>query len=460
MAAEKKDIELKLLKVDLSNFRIGEQETTRDAYHAMIEEEGEDLSNLAEDVITHGLSPAELFIVGVEPENGKEYIVHEGNRRLTALRLLETPELASGTKVYKRFKDLSKRYALNPFKTVSCVIVESKEEALTWIERKHLDLGGRGVAKWGAEATARADAFRGKIRPSKAVIDHLRSKKLLSKELEASLSGKTTNLDRVFQMPYMRSALGVNIEKDGTVTFGSADEKRGNDLLIRMVNEVADRAFTVDIIRSQADRESFIDRFADGSVLAEESAPSGKGGSTSKASKGAEKKKMTKKVASPVDRKTLALKGKEYVIAIKEPRLNELYDEATRINPESFPNSAGALMRVFIELSTDHYLTKLKITIPKPHSDKGRKHWSDIGISLKEKIGYALADLDPTSKDPALKEARKGLSTSDALHSIDSLHDFVHGLKSNPDPKEIKRIWARWHPYLALMFERLAGVKK
>ena len=43
---EKRDIETRLLEVDLGNFRIGDFDNARAAYKAMIEEEGADLANL------------------------------------------------------------------------------------------------------------------------------------------------------------------------------------------------------------------------------------------------------------------------------------------------------------------------------------------------------------------------------------------------------------------------------
>ena len=458
MQPQKKELETGLLSVDLGNFRIGDQETTRDAYHAMILEEGEDIANLADDIIKLGLSPAELFIVCPDPDKKGHFVVCEGNRRMTAIRLLENPALASGTSVHSRFVALAKQYALKPLKRVSCVVMDDKESAFVWIERKHRDLGGRGVAQWGATATGRADAFRGKIRASRAVLDHLRARRLLPGTLEASLSRQTTNLDRVFQMPYLASALGVKIEKDGAITYDNGDQKRGDDLLLRMVKRMAVAGFTVDKIRHLSDRKDFIDEFADHAVLAEPTEdPPPSGTAKHKTTKAT---KTKRRAGSPLERTTLALRGREFTLVISEPRLNALYEEALHLNPDNLPNSAAILTRVFLELSTDHYLTKAKAPLPKAHADKGRRYWSDIGISLKEKISVALKLLDPGGNDPSLKEVRKALSTSDALHSVQALHDFIHHIKSDPDPKEVKRIWTRWQPYLSLLFDTLQALKK
>ena len=448
---ERKEIEVERLAVDLENFRIGEQENPRAAYHAILEEQKDSLANLAADIIENGLNPAELAIVYPDPETKGQYIAVEGNRRLTALRLLDTPALATGTQWHAKFVELSKKYKSGPaVKKIFCCVMKDKAAAMLWMDRKHLFLGGRGLAQWGAQATARADAFRGKVRPSKAVMDFLAANNKLPATLAKSLARKTTNIDRVLQTPYFRSALGANIEKDGKVTFASGDAKRGQDLLLRMLKAIAEPGFTVDKIRHDADRKDFIDSFAKYNVLATGSG-SGAGGAAAKKA-GA---KAARKAALTIDRPTLAIKGRDHQLSVKDARLNGLYNEALSL-PAKLANTAGVLTRVFLELSTDHFLLKKKIALPADLVSKGKQDWTEIGIPLKTKITTVVRELDPTGRDKAYAEVRRGLSDRDALHSIQALHDYVHSLKTNPDPKEVKRIWERWHPYFAALFDSLA----
>jgi hypothetical protein len=133
-------IDQKRLVVDLENFRIGEHDSVRDAYRAMIEEEGFDLANLAEDIIEHRFSPDPFYVVAHEEQKG-DYTVIEGNRRLTALRLLETPSLAAGTKVHRRFVDLAEEYAKQPMKQVECAIFPEKRGQV------HLSRRGRWLRR-------------------------------------------------------------------------------------------------------------------------------------------------------------------------------------------------------------------------------------------------------------------------------------------------------------------------
>jgi len=450
MADRREELKIAQLNVDVGNFRLGDQESVRAAYKAMIAEQGAKLFNLADDIVSLGLNPSELLIVVPSEENQDQYTVVEGNRRLTCIKLLETPALATGTLLHQRFSELSKVYKGKPIKKAWCVILESKEAGFVWIERKHRGLDGRGVAEWNANATSRADEFRGKVRPSKAVLNHLKAAGALPAALQGSLARRTTNIDRVFQMPYLGEALGVTVGRDGTVSFGSGDANKGNKLLLAILKRLAEADFTVERIRHAHDREDFIDSF--GKLSVSGSAPPSKAATRKDGpDKSAQSSKPARKAANVLDRRTLASKSRDFVLHVTEPRLNQIYGEACKLAVEQQPNCAGILTRVFLELSTEHFLATRKIPLPQPLASKGKTRWTDFGISLSDKIKTALLILDPTGKAAEWKAVRTGLSDPNALHSIDSLHAFVHRLTADPDPLEVKRIWQRWHPYFAAL---------
>ena len=76
------------LRLDQKNYRTGPTATQRDALAAIIEDQKTKLVNLAEDILNVGLSPGEPIWVTRDIDNPGMYIVLEGNRRLTALKLL------------------------------------------------------------------------------------------------------------------------------------------------------------------------------------------------------------------------------------------------------------------------------------------------------------------------------------------------------------------------------------
>src|SRR5688572_956702 len=95
------------LLLDVGNYRIVKQDSQKAARDAIIAEQGRKLVRLATDIIQYGLSPIDLTLVIDAGDGNGNYIVIEGNRRLTALQLMTTPDLAEGTPLHASFKKLN-----------------------------------------------------------------------------------------------------------------------------------------------------------------------------------------------------------------------------------------------------------------------------------------------------------------------------------------------------------------
>lgn len=495
---EIKFLALPELNVDISNYRIGEFDTQRESIKAMLEQQGPKIVELASDIMDIGLNPTEMFIVIPDPEEDGFYQVCEGNRRTTALKVMETPSLAAGTEVGNAFKALSLRFAEKPIRMVQCAVFEEKIHALPWIVRKHSNRQtGRGVERWDADGQARFEASIGIVRRSKAVMDFLRSKGHLSPELQSSMRRKTTTADRVFNMPYFVSTLGVSFDNaTGAVSFGNGDEQAGSVLLKAVITKIADKSFTVNDVRAFDQRIAFIDIFAPLATKAPQAgnrssswnttASNGAAGSdagqeTGGASKNLHTRSSSLGNAAPccgtaegtkdgtdtataeqtdgsqagggsgrssLDRKTLAPTERRRTFKANDPRLKRVYLECRKIKVAELPNASGLLLRVFVELSTDFYLERMNVALPAKLKARGKKKWSEWGISLAEKVGAVVWHMDSAGKDRELDAARKAQTDPDALHSIDTLHGYMHNRHAEPEPMELKRSWERWHPYL------------
>jgi len=81
-------------------------------------------------------------------EKDNDYIVVEGNRRLTALKLLNNPELANiHRKKIQRVLELTK---YRP-KSIPCIVFNKREEILNYLGYRHVT----GIKSWGILAKAR-----------------------------------------------------------------------------------------------------------------------------------------------------------------------------------------------------------------------------------------------------------------------------------------------------------------
>jgi len=279
-----KPIELARLNVDLTNYRIGEFDTQRDAIKALLTHQGKKIANLARDILELGmLNPSEHLIVIHDPEEDGQFLVLEGNRRVAALKTMDTPALAEGLPIAKDFVKLAPQFAAKPIRTVSCLVMKSKEEALPWVERKHSTrLEGRGLEQWDALAHARAEADKGMVRPSKASMDYLRTQGALPHTMEISLNKKTSTVDRVLKMPYFTQTLGVIFDTGtGAVSFENGDAVSGTKLLDHILRRMAEKSFTVNDVRTREQRTDFIDSYIGYAV---KKTANGAGGQTAAAS--------------------------------------------------------------------------------------------------------------------------------------------------------------------------------
>ena len=109
-----------------------------------------------------------VLVVATRRLRRKRYKIIEGNRRVLALKALETPSLVStklSEKQYRRLSGLSRRYAHAPIEEVACVLFDTEEEADHWIKLRHTGQNeGRGLMAWGAIEQDRYNSRRQGVR--------------------------------------------------------------------------------------------------------------------------------------------------------------------------------------------------------------------------------------------------------------------------------------------------------
>lgn len=150
-----KTIKLASLFVNTENYRFEPLSSQKEAIDKMIEDQEDKLYFLIEDIITNGLSPVDLIIV-TPSEDDNKYIVLEGNRRITSLKLLNNPTLINDkyASLRRRFQKLQKEKSevVSELKSINCAVFENPTEADIWIKRKHSgELNGVGTVTWNAQ---------------------------------------------------------------------------------------------------------------------------------------------------------------------------------------------------------------------------------------------------------------------------------------------------------------------
>ena len=119
-------IKLTSLFVNTENYRFEPLSSQKEAIDKMIEDQGDKLYSLVDDIVTNGLSPVDLIIV-TPNEDSNKYVVLEGNRRITSLKLLNNPTLIDDkySPLRKKFQKLLTMY-LQPI--ITQYFIDNKSE--------------------------------------------------------------------------------------------------------------------------------------------------------------------------------------------------------------------------------------------------------------------------------------------------------------------------------------------
>lgn len=473
-------IDISAISLDVENFRHKKVATEREAITVLLaDEKNHKVAELAEDIVDlKGLDPSIRLIVTADPENADQYIVLEGNRRITALKTLINPSLATNLATYPKFRELSPSFLALNLKTVDCVVLD-RVDAYKWIKRKHYNaMGGKGTIEWNAIATARADATEGRPPRWMIALSEIAAQGYDDDALLDGIASKTTTVERVFGTAQFSPILGISFDqKNNSVQAENGNQVAAVALLRTMLLDMADKNFTVSAVEDAKAQTEFIKQYAHLNVKkvtskgagssnnSTTSAPSGgsngasgtaggpggnnagagTGGAGTSAGKGATG--GTTPRANPIrDRKVLADKG----LRIKNGALNKLYNELRKLKVESNPHIGSAMIRIFVEKATMVFLEDMSVSCPNPAG------WHEYSIKLKDKVAASLHVIDPKKKDANLSYARDiANGTKSHAHSLDQLNRAIHDHKALPAPSELITVWDRLHPYFQELFKTL-----
>jgi hypothetical protein len=436
-----KFIPLTDLVVDFENYRLGPQPGQNETIQAMIEEQGEKLAVLAKDILEFGLSPFDLLMVCPTDKEGV-YRVIEGNRRVTALKILHQPALAHGVPIEKAISDLVRKHDGKLLDQCRCVVVKDKEEGYRWIERKHaIGLEGAGTEGWGAIAIRRAQAAQGKPQISLQVLDYVkRNAKLSQKDLEQIDHHKfpVTNLERILEDKDSMDDLGLSVQ-NGEIVASKSPEWTLN-MLSQIVKDVASKAKRVGDIFDKAKRDKYIKDLSGNQKAV---APTNKSWSlTSGAAIKTAAGSMTtgRRVPLSTERKTIVPKG--HKLKITHTRINKIYDELRKLKVDDLPNAGAVLFRVFIELSGDEYAARNPGIGIKP-DDKLVSKLTAIANYMESNAVLTKAQLKPL---------RVALGRQHDVLSTNTLNAYVHSAQIIPRADDLKSAWDSIEPFVAKLW--------
>jgi hypothetical protein len=440
----RKSIHVVDLLIDTRNPRLEDELLNqREAIQAVAEVQKEKLVKLAEDIVEHGINPSDSPIVIPAPEDQGRYIVLEGNRRLSALKALENPDILSGgvdEKLVRRFQKLNRRHQEDVIETIDCVVFEERTDADHWIELRHTgENEGAGIVRWGALESARFRQRRGERVYHLQALDFLEEHGELSEEKRQKVP--ISSLERILSNPDIRAKLGL--EMKDKILYTRFDEDEVAKGLSYIVNDLATGRIRTGDIYYKEDRIDYVSKIDDEN-LPDTSAPTGDLRplvASLEDREPAEDKDTSSQPGrsskpSSKERKRLIPRG--CILEIDPPRINDIYRELKGLHVEKYSNAVAVLYRVFLELSLDSYIDCKQLKV----SEKAR-----LCHKMRE-VGKDLNNRDEITGQQWKAVRRASQPDAFLAANITTLHQYVHNPYFAPAPIDLRAAWDNLAPFI------------
>lgn len=448
----KKKLSVTDLLLDLENFRTGTVSDQTSAISALINGNANKIKDIITSISENGFLDLETPCVFPDPTNSGKYIVGEGNRRISSLKMLKTPTLAKNTPLMAEIKKLN---AKNPTKIpsrIECAIFESKKDCLAYILMRHgYSTNGSGVVQWNSIGKLRADTYvNGTIHQELCVLEYVVKHGNLTEERLKIIDNdeiNITNLARLTDDKQVRSILGLTSTDCLKSSFGEQWLLKIWQSVIEVIIDGKHRGakFTVDNnINSTNQRQKFIKEIIEdveekyGDLKNADNKKCEKVNSSGEPSPVATRNEPNTASTHPSKKTktqpTSARKGlipkKFNPAGLKPQKVVNICDELKRMDVDAFSNCVGAMFRIFIELGIDDFL--------KTHSSVTVKN-DRLVSKITAIANYMETESILTKKE--LKPIRDIISIPSYPISTDTLNAYVHNPHVSPNADELKTGW-------------------
>ncbi|MCW5724932.1 MAG: hypothetical protein KIS81_08230 [Maricaulaceae bacterium] len=441
------DLKIEQLVLDNENPRITHAASQHEAMQKVVKDQKTKLVRLAESIVERGLSPIERLMVLQVSEKPKRYIALEGNRRVTVLKLLTNPAVMTGLEiqesVQRALERLASIFEKNKVEPISGFEVGSRDEARYWIELRHNgEDQGRGVVGWKPIVAARFRKREPAVQALDLVLEHGGFTPVEAEEISSRFS--LTTLRRLIESEDVRPLLGLTV-RDGrlhTTLPGSEVIKP----LKRIVRDIADKEVNSRSFNKTEQMVKYVQGFERPDI------PDFTKKSASRPIEAIQKSefKITttrRKNRRPDSSDRRQVVPKNCSLNVTENRIAEIYKELRTIKLADAPNAIAVLLRVFLEMSVDHFLENNggAVDFKTPN---GQSKFKKLDKKLAEVVSMLVSAGVPKAH---FASVTRSVSVVTSPMNIDLFHRYVHDRFATPSTTDLKAAWDHAQP----LFEKI-----
>lgn len=418
-----KSIKIAALIVNRANDRHGELENETAAIAWLFNTRETHMRNLTKDIV----EKSKIFELPLVWPDGSRFVVYDGNRRVTCLKLLTQPSNAPSIELQQFFASQRELWSGEFPQTIQCQIEANREIIDEILFRRHTGTqNGIGQSTWDdrMKATFVARTGQGNIFN---VADEIETRLTSANLLPGRKKIPRSTLNRLLSAELFRNRLGFSVSK-GRFEF-THDETVSLAALARVAEDLANRRLVLGDIWDVEGKRKYLDQLEREEVL-----PSAQHGLALLEAKIPSTKSAAVKptVAKKPSKRTTLIPQAEYGLVWpgKLQRHKQIWEELQfSLNLNDHPNAISVLFRVLLELALDNYISAANVSINE--GDKLAARLIKVGKHLR-----GAGKIDDKQVGVLTK-----FQQADQLVSADTLNRYVHSPNFAPSPEHLTSMW-------------------
>lgn len=418
-----KSLKIADLVVNRANDRHGELENETAAIAWLFNARETHMRNLAKDIVDKG----EIFELPLVSPEGSKFIVFDGNRRVTCLKLLAHPHKAPNAELQEFFAEQKARWKGEFPEVVQCQVEANRERIDEILFRRHTGTqNGVGQSTWDDRMKATFVARTGQ-RSGISVADEIENRLREANLLPGRKKIPRSTMNRLLSAEPFRNRLGFSVSK-GRFEF-THEEDVALGAMARVAYDLANKRLVLGDIWDVDGKRKYLDGLEREGVLpSAQYALSGRSASAA----AAKVHKARLAAARKPSKRTTLIPQLDYGLAWpgRLQRHRQIWDELQfRLTLTEHPNAISVLFRVLLELAMENCIAQAGVTVN--DGDKLAARLVKVGKHLRGAGKIDNKQLGVLTK----------FQHSDQLVSADTLNRYVHSPSFAPSPEHLASMW-------------------
>ena len=422
------------LIVNPANDRHGELVNETAAIAQLFASQELHMRNLTKDIV----AKAEILEPPLVFPSGEKYVVADGNRRTTCLKLLTVPRRAPTVELQQFFADYRAKWTGAFPDRIECRVEVDRDRVDDILFRRHTGVqGGIGQSTWTDRMKTNFVLRTGKgggLNIADEIERRLKDAKLLpARKIPRS------NFNRLLSAESLRNRVGLSVRKGRLEII--RNEAGTLAALHRIASDLAHRVITLEDIWDTESKLAYIDSLDAEGVLPRvgpkppQGPPADPPPAPPSPNPAPPRPKPWPHLIPDVNY------GVAWAAHLQRHRA--IWEELQyKLDLADTPNATSVLLRVLLELSIDNYVKRRQL-VAVHENDK-----------LSTKAGKVAAELYAAGKiDKKYLGAITKLKQGEEIVSLDTLNRYVHSPNFSVSPDHLKMLWATLADLIVLCLE-------